>query len=147
MIGMGDSVIDMGTRVELLGRGSEAESISRAVARDRSVMYMRGEFISRDNDSRGHLDCRGMLLSDAARIDAVPELQAIGVPKSVLSHEAAVGPIAEEEVEYLMTRGLTRDEAVATLVLGFLKIELPGLPAVVTRHLERVLAMTAERSL
>jgi Fe-S cluster assembly scaffold protein SufB len=46
-----------------------------------------------------------------------------------------------------MTRGLTYDEAVATLVLGFLKIELPGLPAVVTQHLERVLAATAGRSL
>lgn len=147
MVGMGDSVIDMGTRVELLGRGSHAESISRAVARDSSVMYMRGEFISRDNESRGHLDCRGMLLSDAARIDAIPELQAIGVPKSELSHEAAVGPIAEEMVEYLMTRGLTRDLAVATLVLGFLKIDLPGLPAVVTQHLDQVLATTAGRSL
>jgi hypothetical protein len=147
MIGMGDSVIDVGTRVELLGRGSQAESISRAVARDSSSMFLRGEFISRNNESRGHLDCRGMLLSDTARIDAIPELQAIGVPKSELSHEAAVGPIAEETVEYLMTRGLTRGEAVATLVLGFLKIDMPGLPAVVTRNLERVLAATAGRSL
>jgi hypothetical protein len=147
MVGMGDSIIDMGTRVELLGRGSQAESISRAVARDRSVIYLRGEFMSRDNESRGHLDCRGMLLSDAARINAIPELDAIGVPKSVLSHEAAVGPIAEEEVEYLMTRGLTRDVAVATLVLGFLKIDLPGLPALVTRHLEQVQAATVGRSL
>ena len=147
MVGMSDSVIDMGARVELLGRGSQAESISRAVARDRSIMYLRGEFMSRDNDSRGHLDCRGMLLSDAACIYAIPELQAIGAPKSELSHEAAVGPIAEDTVEYLMTRGLTRDDAVATLVLGFLKVELPGLPAVVTQQLERVLAATAGRSL
>jgi Fe-S cluster assembly scaffold protein SufB len=147
IIGMSESVIDIGTKVELLGRGSQAESISRAVARDSSVIILRGEFISRDNESRGHLDCRGMLLSDAARIDAIPELQAIGVPKSELSHEAAVGPIAEEMVEYLMTRGLTHDDAVATLVLGFLKIELPGLPAVVTRHLEQLLAETAGRSL
>jgi len=33
--------------------------------------------------------------------------------------------------------------AVATLTLGFLKIELPGFPAVVTQHLERVMAATA----
>jgi uncharacterized protein len=144
MVGVKDSLIDMGTRVELLGRGAQAESISRAVARDNSIMYLRGTLVSRDNDSRGHLDCRGMLLSDAARIYAIPELQAIGAPKSELSHEAAVGPIAEEAIEYLMTRGLTRDMAVATLTLGFLKIELPGLPSVVTQHLERVMAATAE---
>ena len=89
------------------------------------------------------MHCRGMLLSDTARIYAIPELQAIGAPRSELSHVAAVGPIAEQAIEYLMTRGLTRDVAVATLVLGFLKIELPGLPAVVTQHLERVMAATA----
>jgi Fe-S cluster assembly scaffold protein SufB len=144
VVGLHDSLIDMGLRVDLLGRGTQAESISRAVARDNSVIYLRGTFMSRDNDSRGHLDCRGMLLSDRARIYAIPELQAIGAPKSELSHEAAVGPIAEEAVEYLMTRGLTRDMAVATLTLGFLKIELPGLPSVVTQHLERVMAATAE---
>jgi Fe-S cluster assembly scaffold protein SufB len=75
MVGVKDSLIDMGTRVELLGRGSQAESISRAVARDNSIMYLRGTFMSRDNESRGHLDCRGMLLSDAARIYAIPELR------------------------------------------------------------------------
>ena len=84
------------------------------------------------------------LLSGTARIYAIPELQAIDAPKSELSHEAAVGPIADEAIEYLMTRGLTRDVAVATLTLGFLKIELPGLPTVVTEHLERVMAATAE---
>ena len=147
LVGVQNSIIDMGSRVELLGRGSQAESISRAVARDNSVMYLRGTFVSHDNDSRGHLDCRGMLLSDTARIYAIPELQAIGVPKSELTHEAAVGPIAEDAVEYLMTRGLTRDVAMATLILGFLKIELPGLPAVVTQSLERVMAATATRGL
>lgn len=144
VVGLHDSLIDMGLRVEMLGRGSQAESISRAVARDNSIIYLRGTLMSRDNDSRGHLDCRGMLLSDRSRIYAIPELQAIGAPRSELSHEAAVGPIAEEAVEYLMTRGLTRDMAVATLVLGFLKIELPGLPSVVTQHLERVMAATAD---
>jgi Fe-S cluster assembly scaffold protein SufB len=143
MVGLGHSVIDVGARVELLGRGCQAESISRAVARDRAVMYLRGEFVSRESDGRGHLDCRGMLLSDTARIHAIPELQAIGAPRSELSHEAAVGPIADETVEYLMTRGLTRDEAVATLVRGFLRIELPSLPGLVTQQLESVLAATA----
>jgi Fe-S cluster assembly scaffold protein SufB len=147
LVGVKDSVIDVGSQVDLIGRGTQAESISRAVARDESVMYLRGLLIGRHNESRGHLDCRGMLLSEAARIHAIPELTADRAPRSVLSHEAAVGPIDEEAVEYLMTRGLTRDDAVSMLVRGFLKLELPGLPAVVTRQIDRALAATAGKSL
>jgi hypothetical protein len=45
-----------------------------------------------------------------------------------MSHEAAVGKIAEEEIEYLMARGLTEEEATATIVRGFLNVQIEGLP-------------------
>ena len=100
MVGLKESLIDMGSYVELTGRGTRADAISRAVARDRSTMYLRGELVGQHNESRGHLDCRGMLLSEAAKIHAIPELLVDSAPRSQLSHEAAVGPIAEEAVEY-----------------------------------------------
>lgn len=105
MVGLKESIIDMGSYAELAGRGTRADAISRAVARDRSTMFLRGEPVGRHNESRGHLDGRGMRLSEGATIRAVPELTADQAPRSQLSHEAAVGPIAEEAVEYLMTRG------------------------------------------
>ena len=43
-------------------------------------------------------------------------------------HEAAVGRIAPEEIEYLMARGLDEEEAAATIVRGFLNINIEGLP-------------------
>ncbi|MCX5723584.1 MAG: SufD family Fe-S cluster assembly protein [Nitrospirae bacterium] len=147
MVGLKESLIDMGTYVELTGQGTRADAISRAVARDRSTMYLRGELVGQHNESRGHLDCRGMLLSEHARMHAIPELLADLAPRSQLSHEAAVGPIAEETVEYLMTRGLPRDVAISTLVRGFMQIDLPGLPEILTKHIQRVLAATAEHSL
>jgi hypothetical protein len=39
-----------------------------------------------------------------------------------------VGKIAEEEIEYLMARGLTEEEATATIVRGFLNVQIEGLP-------------------
>ncbi len=128
-------------------QGTRADAISRAVARDRATMYLRGELVGQHNESRGHLDCRGMLLSEHAKMHAIPELLADSAPRSQLSHEAAVGPIAEEAVEYLMTRGLSRDIAISTLVRGFMQIDLPGLPEILTKHIQRVLASTAEHSL
>jgi Fe-S cluster assembly scaffold protein SufB len=42
--------------------------------------------------------------------------------------------IAEEEVEYLMARGLTRDDATATIVRGFLNVDIEGLPPLLKRR-------------
>ena len=63
-----------------------------------------------------------------------------------LSHEAAVGKFAEEEVLYLMTRGLTRAQATSAIVRGFLRLKVPGLPAEVQQQLEALIARMAEES-
>jgi Fe-S cluster assembly scaffold protein SufB len=147
VVGRGDSIVDLGAHIELVGRGARAESISRALAQDRSRVYLRGTLVGKHDESRGHLDCRGMLLSQRARIETVPELVAESAPRCQLSHEAAIGPVAEDAVEYLMTRGITRDEAVSVLTRGFLDLKLPGLPEVLAQHLRQVIAKTALSSL
>ena len=47
-----------------------------------------------------------------------------------LSHEAAVGKIAKDEIEYLMARGLDEETATATIIRGFLDVRVEGLPDV-----------------
>lgn len=142
-----DSIIDVGSRVMFYGRGTRAESVSRAVAADNAVAYLRGSLISHQDESVGHLDCRGILFSKDARMEAIPELASVGAKGSNLSHEAAIGPIAEEAVEYLMARGLSRDQAVATITRGFLNIDLPGLPPVVRHQIDEVLAATVAHAM
>jgi hypothetical protein len=83
-----------------------------------------------------------MLVSPEAAIHAIPELEADGVPQAELSHEAAISPIAEEEVAYLMARGLEREEAVAAITRGFLNVDLPGLPPALERSVREALAAT-----
>jgi len=56
---------------------------------------------------------------------------------SIVEYEAAVGKIAEEEVEYLMARGLTRTEATATIVRGFLRVDIEGLLPRLSLELQR----------
>jgi Fe-S cluster assembly scaffold protein SufB len=48
-----------------------------------------------------------------------------------------VGKIAEEEVEYLMARGLTRSEATATILRDFLRVDIEGLPPLLGAELQR----------
>ena len=45
-----------------------------------------------------------------------------------MTHEAAVGKIARDQIEYLMSRGLTEDDAVSMIVRGFLVGGIKGLP-------------------
>ena len=87
----------------------------------------------------------GLILSDEGLIHAIPELE--GHREGVdLSHEAAVGKIAQEEVEYLMARGLSEEEATSTIVRGFLNVEIEGLPPELKKELDSAVEIS-ERSL
>jgi hypothetical protein len=88
---------------------------------------MRGLLHAYQPYARGHLDCRGLLLSDKGQALAFPALRAR--PKSSeLSHEAAIGMIAEEQLNYLMSRGFSKGEATSMIARGFLDTDIPGLP-------------------
>lgn len=122
-----NSVMDVGSRVYLKARNSRANIISRAVAKGYGEIYARGHLIGESSGVKGHLECRGIILSDTAKIHAIPELEAKAKDVN-LTHEAAVGKIAEEEILYLTARGLTPDEATTVLIGGFLRLNLEDLP-------------------
>ncbi|GAF95938.1 unnamed protein product, partial [marine sediment metagenome] len=106
----------------------------------------RGHLVGQVADVKGHLECRGLILSEKGAIHAIPELE--GWVEGVdLSHEAAVGKIAEEEIEYLMARGLSRDDAVAVIVRGFLSVDIEGLPPELSAQMQRAIEMSEQELL
>ncbi|MEN4006691.1 MAG: SufD family Fe-S cluster assembly protein [Methanobacteriaceae archaeon] len=139
--GQQDSLLDIGSRVILEGEGSSCEMISRAVTKDQSQIYARGHLAGRQHDTKGHLECHGLVLSDDSMMYAVPELEG-SATEIELSHEAAVGKIAEEEVLYLMSRGLTEEEAASMIVRGFLSMDITGLPPELAEETKRMLNMS-----
>ncbi len=129
--------IDVGSRVFLRARGSRGEAISKAITTGGTVTA-RGHFLGEAEGVKAHLECRGLILSDRGKIHAIPELE--GSARDLdMTHEAAVGKIAPEEIEYLMARGLTGEEATAAIVRGFLDIEIRGLPKSVGDEIRRAL--------
>jgi ABC-type cobalamin/Fe3+-siderophores transport system ATPase subunit len=90
---------------------------------------------------KGHLECRGLILKGEGQIHAIQELKG-NLAGIDLSHEAAVGKIAEEEVEYLMARGLSRNEATSTIVRGFLHVDIEGLPPMLAQEMQRAVEMS-----
>jgi uncharacterized protein len=133
-----NSILDVGGKVELTGEASRAEIISRVIALDTSTVYSRGMLIGSDSKSKGHLECSGLLLGNKARIIAVPELQANSFG-SELSHEAAVGKIADKELLYLMSRGLSREEATSVIIRGFLDTKIFGLPNHLQEYVDQIM--------
>jgi uncharacterized protein len=141
--GQKDSVLDTGSRTILTGKNSSTEMITRAVSKDQSQIYTRGHLAGRSQDVKGHLECMGLVLSDDSLIYSVPELEG-SATNLELSHEAAVGKIAEEEVLYLMSRGLTEDEAASMIVRGFLSMDITGLPPELAAETKRMLDLSLQ---
>jgi Fe-S cluster assembly scaffold protein SufB len=145
LYGKRNSLLDIGSKAVLTGKGSKAEMISRAIAREGSKMIVRGLIEGGSADCKGHLECRGLLIDKEAFLHAIPEL--IARKKGVdLTHEAAVGKISEREITYLMTRKLSRDEAVSLIIRGFMDVSILGLPEALNAEIKRIVEASAEAS-
>lgn len=139
------SEMDVGSRAILDAPNTRTEMVARTITTGGTI-YSRGHLVGNDRSSRGHLECRGLMLTDSGRIVAIPELEAT-VDGVELSHEAAVGKISPDEIQYLMSRGLTEDEATATIVRGFLNVEIEGLPDSLRQQLDKAIELSQQKAL
>lgn len=137
------SVLDLGSRAILNAPGCKAELISRTITTGGTVIA-RGQLIGNSPGIKAHLECKGLILSDKGVQIAIPELEA-RVPDVEMTHEAAVGKIAQDQVEYLMSRGLTEEEAVGMIVRGFLDVGIRGIPDHLKAEIEKTLKETDVR--
>ena len=118
--------LDLGSRVILGAPECKAEIISRSITVGGKVIN-RGTLVGDAPDIKAHLECRGLILGDGGVNVAIPELDA-RVADVEMTHEASLGKVAQDQVEYIMSRGLTEDEAVGMIVRGFLEVGIRGIP-------------------
>jgi Fe-S cluster assembly scaffold protein SufB len=136
IVGSPGSEYDIGGRIFLKKTGNRAEIIARMISNGAKIIN-RGHLIGEVPDIKAHLECRGLLLNGGL-IHAIPELEG-HVDGVEMSHEAAVGKIAQEEINYLMSRGLSQDEATSTIVRGFLSVDIPGLPPQLKAEIDKAI--------
>jgi Fe-S cluster assembly scaffold protein SufB len=127
------SHMDLGSRAILGARGASAELITRAITKGGTIIS-RGHILGKVEGTKGHLECKGLILKDGT-IYAIPEIEG-SVVGTELSHEAAVGKIARDEIEYLMSRGLDEEAATATIIRGFLDVKIAGLPDALQKQID-----------
>lgn len=118
-----DIEVNLQDAILLKGKNSNAVVRLRFVGRDKARIAARSSIIA-EGASQGHLDCQGLLLSKTAEIKLIPELNNKNQDAQI-THEASIGRISEEVLEYLESRGLTEKQAIDLVVKGFLNGSLP----------------------
>jgi uncharacterized protein len=142
LYGQKNSQLDTGSKAILTGKGSKAEMVSRAITREGSRMIVRGMIEGNTPDCKGHLECKGLIMDNESFMWSIPEL--IVTKKGVeITHEAAVGKISEKEITYLMTRRLSREQAVSLIIRGFMDVSILGLPDALNKEIKAIVDSSA----
>jgi len=105
-------------RLYIEGQGGSGQILSRSIGRDNSVQVFKAALVGQ-NECLGHVECDAIIM-DSARIQSIPELVAENA-EAVLTHEAAIGKIAGEQLIKLMSLGMTEKDAIDTILEGFLR--------------------------
>jgi hypothetical protein len=104
----------------LNGENARGLAKSRIVASDRCTSEVVGEAVGNAPGARGHVDCVEIIKGKDARASAIPRLLVVD-DRAKLTHEAAIGSVDKKQIETLMARRLTEDEAVDVVVKGMLR--------------------------
>ncbi len=95
--------------------------------------------------ARSNVECDALLLDETARTDTYPYIQ-IEEKTAHVGHEATVSKLNDEQIFYLMSRGLAQDEAMALIVRGFLEPVAKELPLEYAVELNRLIELEMEGS-
>lgn len=142
-LGSGRSHLNLTSKMQHVARFSESETFARGVMKDRADAVFCGftHILRGASGANGEQNERLLMLSPKSRADAIPMLL-IDENDVKCGHAASVGQINEEQLFYLMSRGITEQDAKKMIVWGFVDPVLAKLPVdlvreAVVRALER----------
>lgn len=138
---------DAGAKMIHLAPYTKSKIISKSVSLNGGDTRYRGLVkITKDAiHSHASVECDTLILDSISRSDTVP-LEMIANKLSFLEHEAKVSNISEEQLYYLMSKGLSKDEAEYLIVLGFLEPFAKELPMEYAIELNRLVKLDMEGS-
>ena len=113
---------DAGARMIHIGKNTSSTIISKSIAHDGGVVNYRGtvRIAPGADGSKAHVECDTLLLDDSSKSDTIPKNEILN-QQSFIEHEATVSRINEDQLFYLMSRGLTAAQATEMIVMGFIE--------------------------
>ena len=114
-----DSEIRIKEEVVLEGKDSQAVSRLKMVGRKNSDIIAESSIIAKER-AKGHIDCQSLMVDKGSKISSIPLLVSENKDARI-THEASIGKVSEEQLNYLRARGLSEKQAIDLIVSGFLK--------------------------
>lgn len=115
-----DQYLDTGTKVIHAAPNTSSTVNSKSISKDGGVAIYRGlvKVYPNAKGSKSSVSCESLMLDNESRSDTIPVVD-IGTDDIDLGHEAKIGRIDDEAIFYLMSRGISEQEAKAMIVQGF----------------------------
>ena len=138
---------DAGGKILHFAPNTTSRITSKSVSKDGGRTTYRGLLHVAEGckNVKSHVSCDALILDDKSASDTVPYME-INEKDVNIEHEATVGKIGEEQLFYLMSRGLSQDQAMTMIVSGFMEPFTKELPLEYAIELNRLIAMNMEGS-
>ncbi|MBR0403282.1 Fe-S cluster assembly protein SufB [Candidatus Saccharibacteria bacterium] len=137
--------LDTGAKVIHIGKNTcsymDMRGLSQAGGRVMSRSLVK--VASKAENAKGFADCKSLILDEKSSADAVPVIEVKNNTAEV-AHEASVGKLAEEQLRYLRTRGISEKAARALLVRGFTEKTTKELPVEYAMEMNNLLRLEME---
>ncbi|MEB3023251.1 Fe-S cluster assembly protein SufB [[Mycobacterium] crassicus] len=138
---------DTGAKMLHLAPNTSSNIVSKSVARSGGRSSYRGlvEIHKGAHGSKSSVKCDALLVDDVSRSDTYPYVD-IREDDVTVGHEATVSKVSENQLFYLMSRGITEDEAMAMVVRGFVEPIAKELPMEYALELNKLIQLQMEGS-
>ncbi|MBS3817929.1 SufD family Fe-S cluster assembly protein [bacterium] len=116
--GLAQDTIKVNETGFLNGKGARGVLTSKIAVRDEAKAEIRNKLTASAPYARGHVDCKE-IVQDNGTATAIPIVE-VHNPKAHITHEAAIGSVDAKQLQTLLSRGLSEDEAVELIIQGLL---------------------------
>ena len=115
-------ILDSGAKMIHLAPNTSSQIISKSISRNGGKVNYRGLVRHQKNatNAKSKVECDTLILDDISTSDTVPTNWMMN-NESIIEHEATVSKVSDEQLFYLMSRGLTKKEAMEMIVMGFIE--------------------------
>ncbi len=139
---------DTGAKAIHLAPNTRSRIVSKSVSKDGGRATYRGHLKVAPGATNvvASVRCDALMMDDISRSDTYPYID-IAEDDTTMSHEATVGKVSADQVFYLMSRGLTENEATNLIVQGFLEVFTKELPMEYAIEFNRLVKLEMEGSL
>ena len=135
-------VQDSGGKVYHFAPDTTSRMVSKSISKGSGLTTFRGlVYVAKEaENAKVNTTCDALLMDDRAKTNTYPYVD-IQRNDAMISHEAKVGKIREDEVFYLMSRGISESDAIAMIILGFLNDLTKVLPMEYSLELKRLIKL------